>query len=303
MIQQFVNHGPVNVHSLICHRDIDLSLHCLRSLELCSQDPVRIVLHDDGSLVESDWQKIEAALKHPVIIKRRSADEVMEERLCGYPSAAEFRRDSVWGLKLLDIVLLEERACFYCDGDVRFFRPFTGLFAEGTAHGRSVFLADTIWDAYSVRPWHLLDSRRLRLQSGINTGLTIIDRDMYDLEFVDWFLKQPDWRCIPAWTEPTCWAALASRTNGHVVAPTQIANLYPSARITGDTFGGHFLSAYRGQWNEALWHHLIELQEAIPVSMLKTQVCSAVRLGLNQTKRKLGNTMRLWLNQAHRSSS
>lgn len=281
----------VNVHSLICHRDIELSLHCLRSIEIWSLDPVRIVLHDDGSLTEDDCDLIRTALNNPHIVRKRDADGLMAEKLVSFPAAAAFRRDSVWGLKLLDIVLLEEDACFYCDGDIRFFRPFRGLFTPLAASHKAVFLADVIWEGYSVRPWHLFDGRRLRISSGINTGLTIVDRSCYDLEFVDWFLGQPDWRCIPAWTEPTCWAALSARVGGHVVSPNQIVNLYPNAEIEEDAIGAHFLSSYRRQWVEKLYSSEAKEEAVADVRFHAARNCSAARLAFSQVKRKCQNFM------------
>jgi hypothetical protein len=233
------------IRSLLCHRDVDLAIHCLASAVQLSADPVQVVIHEDGSLTEEDRAKIGVALPGARILDRRRIDEIMREKLASHPHAWTFREGSVWGLKLLDVVLAEPGLCFYLDGDIRFFRPFRGLFSEIATLRRCVFMRDTVWQAYSVRPWHLLDRRGLKVASGINTGLTLCDPEIFDLDFVDWFLSQPDWRVIPAWTEPTCWAALAARSNGHAVAPTQLTNLYPSARITQATIGGHLLSDHR----------------------------------------------------------
>ena len=241
------------IRTLLCHRDVDLAIHCLGSAVQMSADPVRVVIHEDGSLTTGDREKIEARLPGARIMDRREADAIMAEKLASHSNARSFREGSVWGLKLLDVVLAEPGLCFYLDGDIRFFRPFRGLFADAAVRERCVFLRDTVWQAYSVRPWHLLDARGLNVASGINTGLTLCDPAIFDLDFVDWFLAQPDWRVIPAWTEPTCWAALALRGNGHGVIPEQLTNLYPSARITARTIAGHFLSAHRAQWGGRNW--------------------------------------------------
>lgn len=286
---------PVSLRTLVCRRDVDLTIHCLRSVLQCSLDPVTLVLHEDGSLTAEDREKIGAMLPGSRVIDRRAADETMAGRLEAHPHARSFRERSVWGLKLLDIVLLENSDCFYLDGDIRFFRPFMGLFTEESVRNRSIFLADTVWEAYSVRPWHLMDRRRLTIQAGINTGLTMIDARLYDLDFVDWFLGQPDWHCIPAWAEPTCWAALASKANGHVVNPAQIVNLYPSARVSEETFGGHFLSSYRQKWTSLLESELLTDAAAITASFLRTISCSPARLLRNQLKRKVTNTLKFHL--------
>jgi hypothetical protein len=271
---------------------VDLAIHCLSSAVQLSADPVQVVIHEDGSLTEEDREKLAAGLLGMRILDRREANEIMAERLAGHPNAQAFRAGSVWGLKLLDVVLAEPGLCFYLDGDIRFFRPFQGLFVEEATRKRCVFLRDTVWQAYSIRPWHLMDKRGLRVASGINTGLTLCDPSVFDLDFVDWFLAQPDWRVIPAWTEPTCWAALAMRANGHAVDPVQVPNLYPSAQVTEATLGGHFLSAYRGR-------RQLELEQPLPEQKAPSQKVLFNRLDrlvvqelfFNQVKRKLQNTL------------
>jgi hypothetical protein len=279
------------VRTLLCHRDVDLAIHCLSSAVQLSAEPVHVVIHEDGSLTGEDRDKIAARLPGTRIIRRGESDAIMAEKLAGHANARRFREGSVWGLKLLDVVLAEPGLCFYLDGDIRFFRPFRGLFADAATRGRCVFLRDTVWQAYSIRPWHLMDRRRLRVASGINTGLTLCDPAVFDLDFVDWFLGQDDWRVIPAWTEPTCWAALALRSDGHALIPAQLTNLYPSAPVTEQTLGGHFLSAYRGLWREQLEAPLRPDEPAREVRFERLRELSVLGLAANQAKRKLQNTL------------
>lgn len=279
------------VRTLLCHRDVDLAIHCLSSAVELSADPILIVVHEDGSLTEEDREKLAERLPGVRILNRSDADEIMAQRLSKYPHASAFRAGSVWGLKLLDVVLAEEGLCFYLDGDIRFFRPFQGLFTTEATAGRCVFLKDTVWQAYSIRPWHLMDRRGLRVASGINTGLTLCDPAVFDLDFVDWFLAQPDWQVIPAWTEPTCWAALAVRANGHCVLADQIVNLYPSSLIGVACIGAHFLSAYRSQWKQRL-HAPYEManQTVERLRYRELETLSPFGLAANQLKRKFQNT-------------
>jgi hypothetical protein len=279
------------IRTLLCHRDVDLAIHCLSSAIQLSVDPVHLVIHEDGSLTDQDRATIESRIPGTRILTRHDADAIMAERLAKHPNARFFREGSVWGLKLLDVVLAEPGTCFYLDGDIRFFRPFQGLFGENVTKGRCVFLNDTVWQAYSVRPWHLWDKRGLKLVSGINTGLTLCDPAVFDLDFVDWFLAQPDWRVIPAWTEPTCWAALAARSDGAAIDPCQLTNLYPSAEINDETVGGHFLSAYRGQWQGQLD---APFQKDLPACLIRTQELEQLSprgLAASQCKRKLQNSL------------
>jgi hypothetical protein len=279
-----------NLRTLLCHRDVEMAIHCLSSALELSSDPVQLVIHEDGSLTADDRIKLSRELPGSRIVDRHAADQIMAERLSGYPNALAFRRGSVWGLKLLDVVLAEPGLCFYIDSDIRFFRPFRGLFVDAATRGRCVFLRDTVWQAYSIRPWHLLDHRRLKVASGINTGLSFCDPDVFDLDYIDWFLGQSDWRVIPAWTEPTCWAGLALRANGYAVDPLQLPNLYPSACVSQETIGAHFLSSYRAQWNKLLQREFHDTK-LMPVmaNFLRLKALSVTRLGFNQVKRKSQN--------------
>jgi hypothetical protein len=281
--------APVPVRTLLGHRDVELAAHCLATMVHCSADPVQLVIHEDGSLTAADAIRLGEALPGARIIRRNEADARMREKLAHHPQAQMFRETSVWGLKLLDMALCEPGDCYYLDSDIRFFRPFQGLFCRPGLAGRSVFLRDTVWTAYSIRPWHLWGRRRLRVVEGINTGLSLIDRALYDLDFVEWFLTQPDWRVIPAWTEPTCWAALAARTNGHAADPAQITNLYPGATVTDETVGAHFLSAYRGCFAAELAAPVAQEKAAAKLRFQPLRPLGAVSLGLNQLMRKASN--------------
>ena len=281
-----------NLRTLLCHRDVELAIHCLSSALQLSADPVQLVIHEDGSLTADDRIKLARQLPGSRILERIEADQIMTERLAEFPNALAFRNSSVWGLKLLDVVLAEPGLCFYIDSDIRFFRPFKGLFVDSATRNRCVFLRDTVWQAYSIRPWHLLDHRRLRVASGINTGMTLCDPQVFDLAYVDWFLGQLDWRVIPAWVEPTCWAALSLRADGHFVDSHQLTNLYPSARVNDKTIGAHFLSSYRARWSRLLQqpiHDTLAKPEELRFYRLKS--LSPFRLFLNQISRKLQNSL------------
>jgi len=281
-----------NLRTLLCHKDVDLAIHCLTTALQLSADPVQLVIHEDGSLTTDDRNKLAIELPGLRILDRIVADQIMAERLARYPNALAFRKGSVWGLKLLDVVLAEPGLCFYLDSDIRFFRPFRGLFVDAATRGRCVFLRDTVWQAYSIRPWHLFDRRGLKVASGINTGLSFCDPDVFDLDYIDWFLGQADWRVIPAWTEPTCWAALALRANGHAVDPHQLTNLYPSAHVTERTLGGHFLSSYRAKWIDLLQRPSQDpTANSEDVKFQQLNALTASALGLNQIKRKIQNTL------------
>ena len=282
--------SPPSLRTLLRHSDVSLAIYSLKSVVAYSLDPVRLVIHEDGSLTDEDRHTLFQEFPTISIINRAHADDVMDDLLSNYPHTRSYRSSQVFGLKLLDIVLLGDNYCFYMDSDIAFFRSFKGLFNHKAVAGRCVFLRDTVWHAYSIRPWHLTSHDNLQVASGMNTGLTLCDRSLFDLDFIEWFLSHPEWRVFPGWTEMTCWAALALRANGHAVQPQQLTNLYPTSKFTSATVGAHFLGSYRSRWKYLLNRPLVPNAEhpaEIKFELLKP--LTAFSLSINTLKRKLQN--------------
>ena len=121
------------VSTLIGHRDVGTGLTCLPTLAKHSCEPVRFQLHDDGSLTDNDREQLLNQLPVHTIISRRQADAIVKERLAHYPYCARYRRHYAYGLKLFDTLFLapgEDLA--FCDTDIFFLRPFSGLFPGRT---------------------------------------------------------------------------------------------------------------------------------------------------------------------------
>lgn len=278
------------IRSLVCRRDVDLSARCLGSLVRYSADPVRFVLHEDGSLDDASRDVLRRELGDVEFVPRAAADAAMAERLARHPACAAFRARTLWGLKLLDIALLQEDDTFYVDGDVRFFRPFGGLFRKEALAAGPIFFHDHHWQAYSLRPWHLLNPR-LAVAASVNTGLTLISRSDYDLDFIEWFLARHAYPVVSAWIEPTVWAALAWRRRGRTLDPGQFPQLYPD-RVLGDaTIGAHFLSAYRSRFADALQNGLGDTTacEPLPIRTLPVRRLGPLGLGISQLRRACEN--------------
>jgi hypothetical protein len=281
---------PVTVRTLLPHRHVPLALSCWPTVLAASEEIFETVFHDDGSLTAADIARL-TSLPRARVLRRAEADARMAEQLAHHPHARAFRAGSVWGLKLLDVVLAEAGDCYYVDDDIRFFRRCRGLFRRAALAGRAVFLRDTVWHAYAVRPWHLTGRNALRLVGGLNSGLTLVDRAVYDLDFVDWFLAHPEWRAIPAWTEPTCWAALAARVGAVAVDPRQLINLYPGACPHG-AVGAHFLSSFRAQFAPALGQAFDAAAPVEEIAFTPLRQLGPFELAANQLRRKATNEIR-----------
>ncbi|MDB6452143.1 hypothetical protein [Falsirhodobacter sp. 20TX0035] len=240
--------SETSVRVLICHRDIDLGLHCLSSLLHFCADPIKIVLHDDGSLTKDDAKRLEDGLPNTVIVSKEEADDVVRPQLARYPRCLAFRERSPTGQKMLDIPLMTTGDIALCDTDILFLRPFHGVFAWPDESADMLFLQDTT-DSYSLRPWQ---TRPHLLRHRYNAGLLMMRKRHYDLAQVEtligfiedsegyktnepyqWFLEQ------------TCWSALAGQLDARIWNGKQMRVIDKNDRYDHDLVAGHFVGSVR----------------------------------------------------------
>src|SRR5262245_15033112 len=100
-------------------------------------------LHDDGTLTGEDRERLAAELRAPAIVPRAEADERAAAFLSHHPALREFRRGNVMALKLIDTTMYAGEELAYCDTDILFLRPFTGLYGQLREIGAgAVFMKD-----------------------------------------------------------------------------------------------------------------------------------------------------------------
>jgi len=231
------------VATLLGHAHVEMALLCLGSLLRFSAAPLRLRIHDDGSLTEADLERLDV-LGHPEIVSRREADDRLAEALAARPATRAFRAANPLALKLLDVPLLaagDDLA--YCDSDVLFLRPFSGLFRLPPGCG-ALFMCDP-QNAYSVRSWHMLTEPRLRLAARVNTGIIGFRTRWFDPDLVEWFLARPRYRFAPVWVEQTCWALLAQPAGCRLLDPEMIGIPVPGRGPSEKQVALHFVSPVR----------------------------------------------------------
>jgi hypothetical protein len=239
------------VRTLIGHKHVDVGLRCLASLVRLSSEPIRLHIHDDGTLTEADSELLLADLPGSVIVNRPEADAIVLPLLKRYPKCRAYREQQVLALKLIDMALMESEELAYCDSDVLFLRPHTGLFAWPNEQTGAMFMQD-IQDAYSLRPWHVYPAGQVRIPRRTNSGLIFFRRSAYDLDFVEWLLGQPRLEGVFAkrahWIEQTCWAALGWRAGCYLWSAWQfIIATQAMTGLSDETVGIHFVAAARSK--------------------------------------------------------
>lgn len=243
--------STLTVRSLVCHRDVGMALSCFSSLLKFSTQPLNLVIHDDGSLTAEDVEKLLGGLKGSSILFRAEADELMSPLLGQYPNCYKYRSNHVYGLKLLDTPLLSKTDLAFCDSDILFVRPFDGMFCWPNAETSALFMKDYL-NSYSMLPWHLLGTGKPKLPSKVNSGLIFFRKAAYDLDFVEWFLGQDEFRHKVGWLEQTCWAALGHRVGCRQWHPEQIALMRSKTHLRERLVAGHFVKEVRYRLGEFL---------------------------------------------------
>jgi hypothetical protein len=264
------------ISTLLGHAHVEMALACLGSLLRYSADPLRLRVHDDGSLTSDDLGRLAEGLEEPEVIARREADERVEATLGA--ACRAFRRENPLALKLFDAAFFAGDDLAFCDSDILFLRPFSGLFAA-----EPVFMADR-QNAYSVRSWHLALHRRLTLPRRVNSGVFRIGMSLYDPDLLEWYLSHPEFRFAPVWVEQTAWALLAGRSRCQLYDPEQIA--FPGA--AADPVALHFVSPLRSLLAPALEQARDRGGEpAVTITTQEAGRCGVLDLALTEARRKL----------------
>ena len=292
---------PIIVQSLIGRISLPFYLRCLQSLLEHCEEKINLLIHEDGSLQENDREQARRQLGEntnffdPAETKERTLDQ-----LSGHPHCQAIRKDSLWGIEFFDPLFSNpnDPISYYVDADILFVRPFTGLFDSSVVKDGAVFLRDTQWDAYSLRPWQLFGSgMRPAIVEGITTALVCWDKGAIDWDYLEWFLGQTKFHCIPEWVLPTAQAGLARRCKAKVVAPFQLTNLYPNASIDKETFGVHLLGSYRDEWRPKVESYSKEIpidQSPTQASFEPCQSRGAFAYATNQVKRWINTRLDRW---------
>jgi hypothetical protein len=292
---------PRLVSTLLGHAHVEMALLCLGSLLRQSTEPLKLQVHDDGSLTAEDLERLASGLARPAVVSRREADERLADVLRSRPASRAFRQANPLGLKLLDAALLAPNPpdalaaeLSYCDSDVLFLRPFTGLFSLPEPAG-ALFMHDP-QNAYSVRSWHLLREPRLRLAAQVNSGILAFRTRHFDPDLVEWFLAHPEYRFAPVWVEQTAWALLGQAAGCRLLDPRAVAFPKPGREPAEGTVALHFVSPLRSLL-EPIARGLrapdgksapSEAPEPVAVRSFKAARLTPLGLAVTEARRRLG---------------
>jgi len=265
-----------------------MAILCLGSLLRGSAEPLALRLHDDGTLTGEDRESLDAALGAPEVVPRAAADERVVEVLAARPALAAFRRANPLALKLIDAVLYAGDELAYCDTDVLFLRGFSGLFPLDAG---AVFMSDR-QNAYSLRSWHFLKHRRLRLPRQVNSGVLQFPTAAWDPDLLEWYVARPEHGFAPVWMEQTAWALLGGRAGCRRFDPVQIA--IPTREpaegpIPEELVALHFVGPVRGLLDSwAVRSSPADCGPAAQIRRVSAGRCGVLGLAATEIRRRLG---------------
>jgi hypothetical protein len=242
------------VHTLACEGHVWFAVPCLRSLLTFCEEPVELVIHDDGSLTQRSADLLAAAFPDSILVPRRSADAEMADALAHFPCMAKARMQLPHVLKLTDVTLTRRESALvrYVDTDVLFQKRFRGLFSDPSAS--AAFLMD-YRNSFGAHPADFWPLGPLRLARRLNSGLFWIRRDRIDLERMEYLFKR--WGPVRigryhGWFEQTVWADQAWRARCSMFDPTQLSTATPADGSNSRLIGVHFVTPRRAMLQAAL---------------------------------------------------
>jgi hypothetical protein len=225
-------------------------------LARCSEEPIELIVHDDGTLDEQRIEPLRQAYLHAnpsgemVFISRAAADPVMRRALANYPACDRFRETNIFGLKLFDVAILatmrretSSGPISYCDGDIYFFKRFRKLFSV-PERCDGVFLRDAN-EMIAWRSWQVL-ARRVRFVSRLNAGLFCIRPALFDLSRLERYFQHQAPPILKHFVEQSAWALLAAQARDvRMWDPIQLSLAHPELAVTDQTVAVHYVQTYR----------------------------------------------------------
>ncbi len=254
------------VSVLLCHRHVPMAMSCLGSLlRLCSE-PLRLRIHDDGTLTEEDLENLGHQLSQTQFVSRKEANERLLDEFGRYRRLLELRRTDPFIMKVLDGVAYRDGPIYaYIDSDVLFFRPFHNPFHLSDSEVKAVFMRD-VEHSYSFRSWQKLLARNVQLAGKINAGIIVIRAEAVDFDLMEWHVSQSLHQGIPSMLEQTFWAMLGTKLGCRVFDPEQL-RVMQEGEHSRELVAGHFTAPTRHLLPEFVRRSGLASLEAEPVRL------------------------------------
>lgn len=283
----------IEIKTLLGHAQVDTSCTCLGSLLKYCKDPIRLTIHDDGTLTPSDLDKLSHYLANPNFISREIADKKVLPLLEKFPACIKYREQNALGLKLFDVSLLQssDSPLYFLDSDVLFFRPFR--LPPQIEKNSAIFMQDS-QQAFSLLPWDIKPFGSIEAIGKVNTGFITIWAENVDLNYIESILSNPrlsnsTFQKRRQWVEQTCWAALATQLSStYLLNSNQVSIAAENmGAVTSDLVATHFVSTYRGKLKSYLDYQPEDLDAECILQVQKAGNVSALDILTTEISRRV----------------
>jgi hypothetical protein len=216
----------VPVHIVITRRDVGMGIRALRSLLAYNDQPLRLVWHEDV-LDARDIDRINAAFPaNSEVLRRRVADEMMDEVLRDYPLCREFRRRHCLGLKLIDPLHDPSDIFMIYDSDIVTMKPVAGFTTLPDDQTDLVFMYNGQY-SYIFKLEQAFSVGSDMLVRRLNAGCMLVRRRGLSYAQIESLFEKYPSLCEQG-DDQTVWALLAARLNSRMWNPEQVG--FPSGK-------------------------------------------------------------------------
>ena len=245
-----LDHLPASekeIHMLSCGKRLTDCLLAYQSFCIYSGRRHPLVIHDDGSILRSDFERLRNLVPDARLVSRAEADSHMSQWLSSYPNCAQFRQDGVFFLKLFDFFAFAKSDAFIVlDNDILFFdRPAEVVRWVSTTADKLLFNSEHA-ESFAFPIKKLVDMGFRPSFALLNAGFGLVHRDVLNLELCERFLGKC-WDNLNSirkvhLLEQTSWAVLLEES------PRPVELLPPTYEISNEVFrsSGTLMRHYTG---------------------------------------------------------
>jgi hypothetical protein len=275
------------LYNLICKKHLSMGVTCLTSIYKQCKDELDFVILEDGTLNDDDIDVLHRSLKNVRIIRSSAADKLLERHLVNYPFCAKYRKLNPLIRKVVDVPLIAAGSFSFCDSDILFKQPFSGIDLRNSNAVDFVYMTDAI-ESYSVSFYDRYFNRtRIRLMDRVNSGFMFVREGVWSLDFVEQFLSEPRYHLHPTLIEQTCWAALAARTRSAAWNSSQITVAGTIAADAPGAIAVHYITPTRHLFDESSAARTVNDLPAQSLKLCAATSTSAFVSGLQRVHRRI----------------
>jgi hypothetical protein len=176
--------AEVEIHSLTCHRDLNIYLLAIKSF-LRFYNDVAVIVHDDGSLNNKDILMLKKHIKNIKIITKKEADEKVNLFLKNKPNCKYFRNICPIAKQLFDYtVLSKNKKIISLDSDIIFLKKPDEVI-KWIKNKTNLIIYN-----YENTKSQILSKYKIKESGDINGGFVCYYKDMMNYDIIERVIKK-----------------------------------------------------------------------------------------------------------------